>query len=74
MAIHAGRCPNCQNRTTPGVGKTAGLWICLPCKQIFDNYGNPQPPEQQSSPKVAPRTASGVRAPKPIRSLIWKSV
>ncbi|HEY9854141.1 MAG TPA: hypothetical protein V6D05_00290 [Stenomitos sp.] len=39
MVTHGGRCPNCQNRTTPGIGKRAGQWICFPCKLVLDNYG-----------------------------------
>lgn len=39
MVTHGGRCPYCQNRTTPGIGSRAGFWICAPCKTVFDNYG-----------------------------------
>ncbi len=39
MVTHGGRCPYCQNRTTPGIGKRAGQWICSPCQLILDNYG-----------------------------------
>lgn len=39
MVTHGGRCPFCQTRTTPGVGARAGFWICMPCKTVFDNYG-----------------------------------
>lgn len=39
MVTHGGRCPLCENRTTPGVGARAGFWICMPCKTVFDNYG-----------------------------------
>ncbi|HEY9899991.1 MAG TPA: hypothetical protein V6D00_12475 [Pantanalinema sp.] len=39
MVTHGGRCPFCENRTTPGVGARAGFWICMPCKTVFDNYG-----------------------------------
>jgi len=39
MVTHGGRCPYCQNRTTPGIGKRAGQWICSPCKLVLDNYG-----------------------------------
>lgn len=39
MVTHGGRCPYCENRTTPGIGKRAGQWICTPCKLVLDNYG-----------------------------------
>jgi ribosomal protein L37AE/L43A len=49
MVTHGGRCPFCENRTTPGVGARAGFWICLPCKTVFDNYGQVyQPPVERA--------------------------
>lgn len=39
MVTHGGRCPYCENRTIPGIGKRAGQWICSPCKLVLDNYG-----------------------------------
>lgn len=39
MVTHGGRCPFCENRTLPGIGKRAGQWICAPCKLVLDNYG-----------------------------------
>ncbi|MBO9541034.1 hypothetical protein J7643_10640 [bacterium] len=51
MVTHGGRCPLCKNRTTPGVGARAGFWICMPCKTVFDNYG-------QIYQSVAERVAS----------------
>lgn len=39
MVTHGGRCPYCDNRTIPGIGKRAGQWICAPCKLVLDNYG-----------------------------------
>lgn len=39
MVTHGGRCPYCESRTIPGIGKRAGQWICAPCQLVLDNYG-----------------------------------
>lgn len=70
MVKHGGRCPNCQNRTTPGIGIRAGLWLCVPCRQLFDNQGNPQ--DDKKDPGLRPPASP--HSPAAIRSLIWKSV
>ena len=69
MVTYSGRCPSCQSRTTPGVGKLAGLWICMPCKQLYDNYGNPQ--DDKSEPKNVPADKPS-RSPSNIRPLFAK--
>lgn len=42
MVTFAGKCPHCGERTTPGVGARAGLWICVPCQLVFDKHGQLQ--------------------------------
>lgn len=52
MVTHGGRCPYCEKRTTPGVGKRAGQWICTPCQLILDNYGQVlSGPEESMAPR-----------------------
>lgn len=56
MVTHGGRCPQCAQRTVPGIGARAGYWLCVPCQAMFDNYGHMQGTErpQQVLVGIAP--------------------
>lgn len=57
MVTHGGRCPYCENRTVPGIGKRAGQWICATCKLVLDNYGQILSGDPTQAPAAASDTA-----------------